>query len=198
MGRGALSVAAVAVVLVALALGAPAPGRGAPDRAAAASRLGIIIQRGGALFFATARPDLAPGTAVYFLALSGEEPQSKLQIALKLSMEEAGKTALVTGSHGGLEVYRLAPGPAGVAESQLASYGFGFLKPPGPAARAPGALRLPESRTWASCIFYTCTGSESLNFVVREGTRESGTTLWHASLYLGYDVERTCRDRDFR
>jgi hypothetical protein len=198
MGKGGLSLAAAAAVVVALALGAAAPGWGAPGRTEAASRLGIVLKRGGAPYFATARPDLVPGTAVYFLPVPGDEPQSKLQVVQKLSGEEAGQIALVTGSQGGLEVYRLAPGTAGGAESQPASYGFGFLEPPGPAARAQGTLRLPDSKTWAPCIFYTCTGSESLNFVVREGTRESGTTLWHASLYLGYDVERTCRDRDFR
>jgi hypothetical protein len=198
MGKSGLSLAAAALFAVALALGAAAPGRGAPDQAEAASRLGIVVKRGGAFFFATARPDLARGAAVYFVPLSGEEPQSRRQIVEKLSREEAGRTALVTGSRGGLEVYRLAPGPNGEAETPPAAYGFGFLEPPGPASRTPGALRLPESRTWAACLFYTCTGRESLNFVVREGTRESGTTLWHASLYLGYDVESTCRDSDFR
>jgi hypothetical protein len=198
MGKSACSLAAAAAVVVALALGAAAPGRGAPGRTAAVSRLGIVLERGGALFFATARPDLVPGTAVYFLPLPGDEPQSKLQVVKKLSREEAGQTVLVTGSQGGLEVYRLAPGAAGGAEPQPAAYGFGFLQPPGPASRTRGALRLPDSKTWAACIFYTCTGRESLNFVVREGTRQSGTTLWHVSLYLGYDVESTCRESDFR
>ena len=43
---------------------------------------------------------------------------------------------------------------------------------------------------------YSCTGSESVHFIIRANNQ--GVLLWRAAYYLGYDTEPTCKDADFR
>ncbi len=44
----------------------------------------------------------------------------------------------------------------------------------------------------------TCTSSEGVHLTVWSGTPLESERLWRKYYYLGYDVEPTCEDRDFR
>ena len=46
--------------------------------------------------------------------------------------------------------------------------------------------------------FRSCTSTEGLHFSAWSGTRPKGQQVWRRYFYLGYDVEPTCAERDFK
>lgn len=42
-----------------------------------------------------------------------------------------------------------------------------------------------------------CTSSEGVHFTAWQGKPLHSKRLWHAYFYLGYEVERSCDDKDF-
>ena len=157
------------------------------------SRLGVIFSLKGRIYFATTNPNLSERPSIMVVAGEGTEVMWVQGEAHKVQDNTSREQLILIEGGSSLlyELYisksiRLPSGP-----------GFGILMSP----REPGGNRASWLHLDADNVpefFYQCTSREGLHLIVRSGDRLSGQTRWRAYYYLGYDVEPTCREEDFR
>ena len=61
-----------------------------------------------------------------------------------------------------------------------------------------GVVVLSAARDEENIFFRLCTSAEGLYFSSWLGQPLVGKRIWHQYFYLGYDIEPTCGERDFR
>lgn len=61
-----------------------------------------------------------------------------------------------------------------------------------------GAIAVPFSAAYPNAQVRSCTSHESFHLTVWSDAPLTSQRLWHQYYYLGYDVEPSCDDREFR
>jgi hypothetical protein len=96
------------------------------------------------------------------------------------------------GTSPSLYVVSLAPGSSWSGGAVIA-----VVEPPEDVAKVDGVVATDLDGDGARESFGVCASSEGLHYLVWTGSALDGRLRWHRYLYLGYDLEPSCTERDY-
>jgi hypothetical protein len=97
-----------------------------------------------------------------------------------------------TGTVPSLYVVSLAPGSSWAGGAVIA-----VVEPPEDIAKVDGVVATDLDGDGTRESFGVCASSEGLHYLVWTGSALDGRLRWHRYLYLGYDLEPSCTDREY-
>ena len=179
-----------AIFLFALAWGAAidtSAGQGAVTKAAdspAEPRFGVAASKSGRVCVAMPGTPLGAGTIVTLI--DPNRPQSVRVVAIDGVAEcPALAGALISEPHYSVRPFGSDP-TAWIA----------IVGKPGTREIRPGVVAVKLSAAEPEAQVRLCTSTEGLHLTVWAGAPLQSRRLWHQYLYLGYDVEPSCEERD--
>jgi hypothetical protein len=78
------------------------------------------------------------------------------------------------------------------------NFGFGIIDSQGIFSSESNKLMVDFNKDGINDTFRSCTSHEGVHLSIWSGLPLKSSRLWHAYLYLGYDVEPSCVDEDFK
>jgi hypothetical protein len=144
--------------------------------------VGVVYSAGEKVCIAIDNNELAPDTRVQ-IVMAG-----KKQGAFGIPIRSAGcpEFGNLTGTR-----YELA------AETKLPLLGIVVVYPMTPLVIDQGVVRGDIDGDKKEEYFRSCTSTEGIHFTIWAGKPLKSHRRWHAYVYLGYDLEPTCTDKDY-
>ncbi len=165
-------------------------GAGAAPPQALAARLGVVTRRANGCHLLQLAGVAPPaGTAVQVVRLSSPQTVAEARVL-------AGRACL-DGAAGPVQG-RLVALDLGEVALEAGEVAIGVVDPPRPVEVHEGQAGVELEGDGVPLRFRACTAAEGLHLTAWSGKPLEGPRRWHAYHYLGYDVEPTCREADWR
>ena len=137
---------------------------------------------------------LSTGTEVALIVIDQAAPARKARVTFRVDQPHWPNQPLVAlPNDRQAQVYELDCSSIDLPTRFL---GLGVIGWNGPVSREAAGVVGDFDGTGSRTYAYSCTGSETVHFIIRAKNR--GALLWRAAYYLGYDTAPTCQDNDFR
>jgi hypothetical protein len=159
-----------------------------------ATRLGLVTRwKNGCNVLALTGPGPRVGTTVQLVRLGPPEALARAEVSDNpacFEQPEEPRDEAAGGSAVVLALGDVVLGPGEVA--------IGIVAPPAPLAVAGGAASADLDGDGQPERFRACTSAEGVHLTAWSGAPLEGPRRWHAYRTLGYDVEPTCVEADWR
>jgi len=167
----------------------PTPSKLSPDEIN--SRIGNV-EKWGEPCFIIQNPSLKAGDKIQVVMMESESPQEVFQaeVVEKKACKGEKETVLETAN---ATEYLLKTSH----EISSIGIGVGVVNPLNEAKVVKGIASLDIDGNGKDEYFRSCAGFESLWISIWEGKPLAGKRIWYAKYYLRYDVDETCKKKDY-
>ena len=185
------------VLLIALAFILSSGSLAAPQGFDYTRQIGVVaVQRNGRPCLAIRAPDITVGTklTLVWVPVAGTSWPSQI-LAARVTGRQSQLCDIPEGAEFGDSSYGIAVTGGPLKEG---SPYFAVLSSTARLARRGASVQGDLDHDGTPEVFRLCTSSEGLHLTVWSGDPLKGIRRWHRYYYLGYDVEPTCEEPDYK
>lgn len=158
-----------------------------------AERMGLVDLNGRCLSIFNS--SIERGTKVTLVRPRSSDAAVVIEATVEESRTQKCRSSLDRNDNYQIEptYYRIAASGGSTPESGVV---FAVLDPIGPVALSNEEIAADVDGDGANESFSTCTSSESVHYMVWNGSAAQRRSRWNGNIYLGYDAEPTCTEAD--
>lgn len=162
-------------------------------------KIGIVEGGQETICFRTKNGDLAKNTSVSIVTSLYESPQKILSAKVKRKLTEkcSRYASETTDKNPGENFYYLLTLTDKKIDENQEVFGIGVIEPKNPVRIKSNLASVDLNNDGKDEFFRRCTEEEGILLAIWTGKPLEGKRLWYSFYYLDYNVEPSCKDKDW-